>query len=69
MFDIELIEGKYYTGYKPPDKYDKIGIPVGLLVHICCHIYYTGKVVIVYGGFCVLQGVIKLVKLGGGGGS
>ena len=54
MFDIELVDGKYNTGENPPDKYDKIGKTVGLLVHICSHIYSTGKVVIRDNGLCVL---------------
>ena len=37
-------------------------------MRICFHIYSTGKVVILYSRLCVLQVIIELRKLGGGGG-
>ena len=63
MLDIELVEGKDHPGDISPDEYENIGETVALLVRLCCHIYSTGKVVIIDSGFCVLQGIIKLRKL------
>ena len=60
MLDIELVEGKDHPGDISPDEYENIGETVALLVRLCCHIYSTGKVVIIDSGFCVLQGIIKL---------
>ena len=44
MFDISLVEGKDNPREISPDKYDKIGNMVSLLVRIFSHIYSTCNV-------------------------
>ena len=57
-------EGGGHPWYIPTDKYYNISKMIGLLVCICYHVYSTGDVAILYSSFCVLQGIIKLRKLG-----
>jgi hypothetical protein len=65
MYAIELVEGKD----APPELrntklYEDKGKTAGLLLRLCQGIFSTGKVVILDSGFCVLQGLIELKKLG-----
>jgi hypothetical protein len=61
---IELVEGKDHPREIPDPPTDKHGKTVGLLLRLCKHMYCTGKVVILDSGFCVLQGIIELKKVG-----
>ena len=54
IFYIQLVGEKYHHMDIPPDKYENVGKIVGCLVRKLCHIYSTGKVVIIDNGLCVL---------------
>ena len=64
LFFIDLAVGVYHPGEIHPDKYENVWKTVSLIVWIRRDIYSKDKVVILYGGFCVLQGIIELIKLG-----
>jgi Transposase IS4 len=64
MFAIELVEGKDSPKEIPSDPTDAKGRTVGLLLRLCQSLYGRGTVVILDSGFCVLQGLIELRKLG-----
>ena len=62
LFAMELVEGKDRPSELPaPPKNKKT---IHLLLRLCKSLYGTGKIVILDSGFCVLQGIIKLRKLG-----
>ena len=66
MLTVEIVEGKV----RPIELQNKIseknkyGATVGLLLRLTEVLYNTGKVVILNSGFCVLQGLIELRKVG-----
>jgi len=64
MFNIELVEGKDCPPERPAPKFNEKGKTVGLLLRLCDSIYGTGKVVILDSGFCILQGIVELKKVG-----
>lgn len=64
MFGIELVEGKDEPPEKPVDPTNAHGKTVGLLLRLCKPLYATGCVVILDSGFCVLKGIIELLKNG-----
>ena len=63
MFAIELVEGKDSPQHVHKQYEDK-GKIAGLLLRLCEGIFGTGKVVILDSGFCVLQAMIELKKMG-----
>jgi hypothetical protein len=64
MFAIEMVEGKDRPKEIPTPDTDKHGPTCGLLLRLCETLYHTGKVVILDSGFCVLQGLVELRKVG-----
>jgi hypothetical protein len=64
MYAIELVEGKDHPKERPKADYDDKGKTAGLLLRLCKSLFGTGKVVILDSGFCVLQAIIELKKLG-----
>jgi len=64
MFAIEMVEGKDRSKEVPTDPTNEKGNTVGLLLRMCSSIYNSGRVVILDSGFCVLQGLIELRKVG-----
>jgi hypothetical protein len=64
MFGIEMVEGKHRPKERPAFQSDAHGPTCGLLLRLCENLYHTGKVVILDSGFCVLQGLIELRKVG-----
>ena len=64
MFGIEMVEGDHRPKEIPTDPTNAKGNTVGLLLRLCRSIYNSGRVVILDSGFCVLQGLIELRKLG-----
>jgi len=64
MFGIELVEGKDRPKQIPTQCTHKDGPTVGLLLRLTKLIHGTGKVVILDSGFCVLKGIVLLMKLG-----
>jgi hypothetical protein len=61
---IELVEGKDEPRQRPTKEFDDMGKTVGFL--FCCRkpLCYTGKVVILDSGFCVVKGIVELKKKG-----
>ena len=64
MFGIEMVEGKDRPKEIPPDPTNEKGNTIGLLLRLCSSIYNSGRVVILDSGFCVLQGLVELRRLG-----
>jgi hypothetical protein len=63
MYQIELVEGKDALTPNTQPHSDK-GRTVGLLLRLCAGIAGRGMVVILNSGFCVLQGLVELKKIG-----
>ena len=65
MFGIEIIQGKDRPLQIHNKHFNDQGGPtVGLLLQLCESIFHMGKVVILDSGFCILQGLIELRKMG-----
>ena len=64
MYAIELVEGKDRPGQLPPKKYHDKGKTAGLLLRLTESIAYSGRVVIMDSGLCVLQSMIALASAG-----
>ena len=62
MFGIEMVEGKHCPPELNTDPKNKKTIH--LLLRLCKSIYGAGKIVILDSGFCVLEGLIELRKVG-----
>ena len=63
LWFVELVEGKDQPP-EIPKEHDNNGKTVGLLLRMTRPIWSTGKVVILDSGFCVLKGIIELMKKG-----
>ena len=64
LYQIELVEGKDEPPvYKKEKKHPK-GNTTGLLLRLTKSLYGTGKVVVLDSGFCVLQALLELKKVG-----
>ena len=64
LFDLELVEGKDAPKEIPSDPTNRCGNTVGLLLRLTSSIYNTGRIIVLDSGFCILQGIIELRKLG-----
>lgn len=64
MYAIEMKEGKDRPKDLPQPSFEEKGKTGGLLMRLCSALYGTGKVVILDSGFCVLQALIELKKVG-----
>jgi hypothetical protein len=64
MFSIELVEGRDRPRQLGPAEHNSLGKTVGLMWRMCKPLFHSGKVVILDSGFCVLQGIIELKKVG-----
>lgn len=62
LFAMEMVEGKDRPCELPDDPRNKKTI--NLLLRLCKSLYGTGKIVILDSGFCVLEGLIELRKMG-----
>jgi Transposase IS4 len=64
MFAIELVDGKDCPPNIGLHEFEEQGKTVGLLLRLTRNLWGTGKVVVLYSGLCVLQGLIELRKKG-----
>ena len=66
LFGLELQEGKDAPKELRHVNSDtnKHGKTCGLLLRLCKSLYFTGKIVVLDSGFCVLQALVELKKLG-----
>ena len=65
IFFGEIVEGKDCPPELPEQEYNNCGgKTVGLLLQMTQPIWNSGRVVILDSGFCVLQGLIELAKMG-----
>ena len=65
MFAMEIVEGKDKPHEKAPCPLTGNKTPtVGLMLRLCRNLFSTGKVVILDSGFCVLEGICQLKKMG-----
>ena len=62
MFVINIVEGNTRPKELPSDPRTKK--TTNLLFHLCKSLYSVGKVVRLGSGFCVLEGLIELIKVG-----
>ena len=62
MWGIDLVEGRDCPCQMGQQKYDDLGITVGLLLWLLAPIFFKGFVVVLDSGFCVLKGIIELCK-------
>ena len=64
MWGIELVKGKDAPRQRATPEFEQLGKTVGLLLRMLKPIYSTGKVVVLDSGFCVVKGIIELIKRG-----
>lgn len=65
MYAIEMVEGKDCPIQMGRPKFNEHGATTGLLLHLTKLLWFTGKIVIVDSGFCVLnKALIELGKKG-----
>jgi hypothetical protein len=64
MYSIELLEGKCRPRQLGPAEHDNLGKTIGLMWRMCKSIFHSRKLVIIDSGFCILQGMIELKKVG-----
>ena len=64
MFGIDLVEGNDHPPEIPNNDPHRYGPTVSLLLRMCRCIYFSGRVVILDSGFCVLKGIVELYKKG-----
>ena len=64
LYALELVEGKDRPSQRPNPEFQDQGKTASLLLRLCKCLYRTGKVVILDSGFCVLQAIIALKKMG-----
>jgi len=64
MYAIEIVEGRDAPPQIGQREHEDKGPTVGLLMRLCENLYNTGKVVILDSGFCVLEGLVELRKVG-----
>ena len=64
MFGIDLVEGRDHPPELPSKDPNRNGPTVSLLLRMCESIYYSGRVVILDSGFCVMKGIVELYKRG-----
>ena len=63
IWQLEIREGKDQP-QELPKQHDNKGKTVGTLLHLTKPIHGSGKLVVLDSGFCVLQGLVELKKLG-----
>ena len=63
IWQLEIGEGKDQP-HELPKQHDNKGKTVGTLLHLTKPIHGSGKLVVLDSGFCVLQGLVELKKLG-----
>ena len=65
MFVVEFVEGKEHPRQAVPLEFGDLGgKTVGLLLRMMKSYFATGRYVIFYSGFCVLNGLIQLREKG-----
>ena len=64
LYSLELVEGKDRPAELGAEEYSNLGATVGLMLRVCKPLWFSGKVVIMDSGFCVLQGIVELKKKG-----
>ena len=62
LFWAEIVEGKDAPNFPVP--FEEKGQTSGLLLRLTRGIWQSGRVVILDSGFCVLQGIVELMKKG-----
>ena len=63
IWQLEIREGKDQP-HELPKEHNSKGKTVGTLLHLTKPIHGSGKLVVLDSGFCVLQGLVELKKLG-----
>jgi hypothetical protein len=63
MFSMELVKGKDRP-HQIPERWSELGRTTGLLMRILSSYFTMGRYVVLDSGFCVLQAMIELKKVG-----
>jgi Transposase IS4 len=64
MYAIELVEGEDSPPQLSSKEFNNVGKTIGLLLWMTMRLWNTGKLVVPYSGFCVLQGIVELRHCG-----
>ena len=64
LWHVDLREGKDRPRHLGEKEHDNLGRTVGVLLRLTKPIWASGKVVVLDSGFCVLQGLVELLKKG-----
>ena len=64
LYAIEIVEGKDKPRETGRPEFDNLGKTVGLMLRLTKMLWNTGKVVVLDSGFCVLKGIVELLKRG-----
>ncbi len=63
MYAIELVEGKDHPHQMGAKEFSNLGgKTLELLIRLTRHLWNTGKVVVVYSGFCVAKALTQLAR-------
>ena len=64
LWRVDLREGKDHPRHLGEKEHDNLGHTIGVLLRLTKPIWASGKVVVLDSGFCVLQGLVELLKKG-----
>jgi len=64
LYRLDLVEGKDEPRERPPKKYSEYGKTVGCMLRLAEPLFSSSFVVVMDSGFCILQGLIELLKRG-----
>ena len=64
IWQVDLHEGKDHPAHLGKKEFDDLGSTIGTLLCLSKPVHGTGKIFVLDSGFCVLQGLIELKKMG-----
>jgi hypothetical protein len=64
LYSLELVQGKDEPQQRPRKEFEERGKTVSLLLRLTQSLWGTGKAIVLDSGFCVLQGLVELRKMG-----
>ena len=64
IYNVEIVEGKDRPRVMGKMEFEENVATAGLLVSTTNPLWWTGKVVVIYSDFCVLEGLISMVEKG-----
>ena len=64
LFDFEIVEGNDHPCDMPPVEFSNTGKTAGLLLRLTKSVHHSARYVVLDSGFCVLQALVELQKVG-----